>query len=143
MARIDALLMETVKAGASDLHMVPGFVPMLRVKGDLVSTKYNQLSHKLNEQLFFEIIAPEQQDRLKTNLELDYAYELVGVARFRCNFFYTMRGMAGVFRQIPSKIMTLEELGMPPGVQNILQIQRGLVLVVGPTGCGNPLLWQP
>jgi twitching motility protein PilT len=137
MARIDALLAETVKAGASDLHMVPGFVPMLRVKGDLVPTKYNQLSHKLNEQLFFEIIAPEQQDRLKTNLELDYAYELKGVARFRCNFFYTMRGMAGVFRQIPSKIMTLEELGMPPGVQNILQIQRGLVLVVGPTGCGK------
>ena len=137
MARIDALLAETVKAGASDLHMVPGFAPMLRVKGDLVPTKYNQLSHKLNEQLFFEIIMPEQQDRLKTNLELDYAYELEGVARFRCNFFYTMRGMAGVFRQIPSKIMTLEELGMPAGVQNILQIQRGLVLVVGPTGCGK------
>ena len=80
---------------------------------------------------------PEQQERLKTNLELDYAYELKGVARFRCNFFYTMRGIAGVFRQIPSKIMTLEELGMPAGVQNILQIQRGLVLVVGPTGCGK------
>ncbi len=65
-----------LRSDASDLHMVPGFAPMLRVKGDLVPTKYNQLSHKLNEQLFFEIIMPEQQDRLKTNLELDYAYEL-------------------------------------------------------------------
>ncbi len=137
MARIDALLSETVKAGASDLHMVPGFAPMLRIKGDLVPTKYNQLSHKLNEQLFLEMMAPEQQERLKTNLELDYAYQLKGAARFRCNCFYTMRGVAGVFRQIPSKIMTLEELGMPPSVQNILQIQKGLVLVVGPTGCGK------
>ncbi len=137
MARIDALLVETVKAGASDLHMVPGFSPMLRVKGDLVPTKHGQVSHKLNEQLFFEMMAPEHQERLKTNLELDYAYELKGAARFRCNFFYTMRGLAGVFRQIPSKIMTLEELGMPAGVQNILQIQKGLVLVVGPTGCGK------
>jgi twitching motility protein PilT len=137
MARIDALLAETVKANASDLHMVPGFAPTLRVKGDLVPTKYGQVSHKVNEQLFFEVIKPEQQERLKTNLELDYAYELKGVARFRCNFFYTMRGIAGVFRQIPSKIMTLEELGMPAGVQNILQIPKGLVLVVGPTGCGK------
>jgi twitching motility protein PilT len=137
MARIDALLAETVKSNASDLHMVPGFSPMLRVKGDLVPTKHGQVSHKLNEQLFFEMIGSERQERLKTNLELDYAYELPGIARFRCNFFYTMRGIAGVFRQIPSKIMTLEELGMPAGVQNILQIPKGLVLVVGPTGCGK------
>jgi len=59
------------------------------------------------------MMTPEQQERLKTSLELDYAYELRGVARFRCNSFYTMRGIAGVFRQIHPKIMTLEELGMP------------------------------
>ena len=137
MARIDALLTETVKVGASDLHMVPGFTPMLRLKGDLVPTKYAQLTHKVNEQLFFEMIMPEQQERLKKNLELDCAYELGDVARFRCNFFYTMRGIAAVFRQIPTKILTLEDLGMPTGVANILRIQKGLVLVVGPTGSGK------
>jgi twitching motility protein PilT len=137
MPKIDVLLTEMIEAGASDLHMVPGLPPLLRLKGDLVHTKHAPLSHKLNEQLFFEMMTPEQQKRLQTTLELDQAYEVADLARFRCNYFYQMRGVSAVFRQIPTRIKNLEQLGMPPGVQNILKIKRGLVLVTGPTGSGK------
>jgi twitching motility protein PilT len=137
MPKIDALLTEMIQAGASDLHMVPGLPPLLRLKGDLVHTKHAPLSHKLNEQLFFEMMTPEQQKRLQTTLELDQAYEVGDLARFRCNYFYQMRGVSAVFRQIPTKIKNLEQLGMPAGVQTILKIKRGLVLVTGPTGSGK------
>ncbi len=137
MAKLDGLLTEMIKLGASDLHMVPGLPPMVRLKGDLSPTKHNALSHKINEQLFFEIMSPEQQKKIVSTLELDMAYEITGLARFRCNFFYQVRGLSAVFRQIPTDIKTLEQLGMPPGVRNILQIRKGLVLVTGPTGSGK------
>lgn len=137
MPKIDGLLTEMVKAGASDLHMVPGLPPMLRLRGDLVRTKHNPLTHKINEALLFEMLTTEQQKRLQTTLELDRSYEIEGVARFRCNYFYQMRGLTAVFRQIPAKISTLDELGMPEGVKKLLQIRRGLVLVTGPTGSGK------
>lgn len=110
---------------------------MLRLKGDLVQTKHKPLSHKFNEELFFEMMLAEQQRRLQTTLELDIAYEVPGLARFRCNYFYQMRGISAVFRQIPTQIKTLEQLGMPHGVQSILKIRKGLVLVTGPTGSGK------
>lgn len=137
MGKIDPLLVDMVAAGASDLHMVPGLPPMLRLRGDLVPTKFGLLSHKVNEQLFFEMLHEEQQRRLMTNLELDQAYEIEGVARFRCNYFYTLRGLAGVFRQIPAEIMNLEQLGMPRAIYKILEIERGLILLTGPTGSGK------
>ncbi len=137
MAKIDTLLTEMVRSGATDLHMVPGRPPMLRLKGDLVPTRHNRLSHKINEELFFQILSPQQQQRLKTTLELDLSYEIEGVARFRCNFFYQMRGLAGVFRQIPTHIKTVEELGLPASVKNVLAIRKGLVVVTGPTGSGK------
>lgn len=137
MAKIDALMREMVGAGASDLHMVPGLPPMFRQRGDVLPTKYPPLSHQLNEQLFFEVMTPEQKKKLQTTLELDKAYEIEGLARFRCNFFYQMRGVSAVFRQIPTEIKTLEQLGMPQGVRNLLAIRKGLVLVTGPTGSGK------
>jgi twitching motility protein PilT len=137
MAKLDALLTEMIESGASDLHMVAGRPPLLRLKGDLVPMKHDRLTHKSNEQLFFEILSPDQQHKLQTTLELDRAYEIAGLARFRCNFFYQMRGLSAVFRQIPTNIKSLDELGMPPGVHGILKIRRGLVLVTGPTGSGK------
>lgn len=137
MAEIDALLKEMVKSGASDLHMVPGLPPTLRLKGDLVPTKHGQLSHQINEQLFFEMMTPEQKKKLQTTLELDMAYEIQELARFRCNYFYQVRGISAVFRQIPADIKALDQLGMPAGVKNILMIRKGLVLVTGPTGSGK------
>jgi len=137
MARIDTFLREIVEAGASDLHMVPGLPPMLRLRGDLIRTEHNPLTHALNEQLFFEIMTLQQQEKLKTTLELDRAYEIEGLARFRCNFFYQMRGVSAVFRVIPTHMRSLEDLGMPPGVNRILEIRKGLSLVTGPTGSGK------
>jgi twitching motility protein PilT len=137
MPKLDTLFTEMIRSGASDLHMVPGLPPMLRLKGDLSPTKHGPLSHKINEQLFFEIMSPEQQGRIRQNLDLDMAYEVPGLARFRCNFFYQLRGLSAVFRQIPTKIATLADLGMPAGVQSILDIRKGLVLVTGPTGSGK------
>jgi twitching motility protein PilT len=137
MAKIDRLFVEMVKSGASDLHMVPGFPPLFRLKGDLVPTRYGKLSDKLNKEFFFEMIGPEKQKKLTTELELDQAYEIKGLARFRCNYLYTMKGLCAVFRVIPTKIMTLEQLRMPDGVRKIFGIQRGLVLVTGPTGSGK------
>jgi twitching motility protein PilT len=137
MAAIDKFFTEMVRAGASDLHMVPGRPPMLRLKGELVPTKNETLNHALNERLFFEILTPEQQTKLKTTLELDRAYEIEGLARFRCNFFYQQRGVSAVFRVIPTEIKNLEQLGMPAGVHNLLKVQRGLCLVTGPTGSGK------
>lgn len=137
MARIDAFFHDMVKAGASDLHMVPGLPPMLRLKGDLAPMNHQPLSHAMNEELLFEILTPEQQKKLKTTLELDRAYEISGLARFRCNFFYQMRGVCAVFRVIPTDILGLEALGMPRGVKRILDVRKGLVLVTGPTGSGK------
>jgi twitching motility protein PilT len=137
MAVIDPLFHEMVKVGASDLHMAPGHPPLLRLKGEVVPTKHDRLSHASNEKLFSEMMSEEQMGRLKSNLELDMAYEIQDLARFRCNFFYGMRGMSAVFRVIPTDILSLDKLGMPEGVQRILSIQRGLLLVTGPTGSGK------
>lgn len=137
MAAIDVLLKEMFEKGASDLHMVPGRPPLLRLRGDLVPTKHRELTHELNERLFFEMMTPQQQRRLQTTLELDLAYEMSGLQRFRCNFFYQMRGLSAVFRHIPAVIKSLEQLGMPDGVKRVLEVRRGLVLVTGPTGSGK------
>jgi twitching motility protein PilT len=137
MARIDSLLKEMLQSGASDLHMIAGRPPMLRLRGDLVPTKHQALTHDLNEKLLFEMMTPQQQKRLQTTLELDLAYELPGLARFRCNYFYQVRGLSAVFRHIPADILSLEKLGMPEGVKKIIEIRKGLVLVTGPTGSGK------
>ena len=137
MPEIDALLTEMIEAGASDLHMVPQLPPMLRLQGDLVPTRHDRLTHEQNQKLFFEMMTPAQQRRLQTTLELDQAHEVKDVARFRCNYFYQMRGLSAVFRHIPTTIQTLDDLGMPPGVHKLLEIRRGLVLVTGPTGSGK------
>ncbi|MEW6349177.1 MAG: type IV pilus twitching motility protein PilT [Thermodesulfobacteriota bacterium] len=137
MAKIDVLLKEMVDRGASDLHMVPGMPPMLRLKGEVVPTNYRQLTNEMNEQLFAEILTEEQVAKYHNNLDYDCAYEIAGVARFRCNFFYQQRGAAAVFRVIPTKILSLEALGMPSGVNKLLAVRKGLVLVTGPTGSGK------
>ena len=137
MAQIDTLFHEMVGAGASDLHVVPAMPPMLRLRGDLVATNHEARTHASNEQLFLEILDPQQQKKLKTTLELDMAYEVPGLARFRCNFFYQRRGLSAGFREIPTDIKSLDDLGMPVGVQRILEIRKGLILVTGPTGSGK------
>jgi len=137
MPQIDHLFRETFKQGASDLHMVIGRPPMLRVRGELVPTGFPVVSAKHSKDLIYEILDPEQREKIEKHLDLDFAYELEGVARFRANIFFQHRGMGAVFRLIPEKVLTLEQLNMPPVLKKLSDMRAGLVLVTGPTGSGK------
>jgi len=137
MAKIDAYLRETKDRGASDLHMIIGFPPMLRLQGELTPTKHPVLTSESNRNLLFDMLTEDQQSTLENHRDFDIAYELEGVARFRCNFLYQHRGIGAVFRMVPTEILTLEKLQLPPVLKTIAMLKRGLVLVTGPTGSGK------
>jgi len=137
MARLDSLFHEMQDRGASDLHIVVGRPPMLRTRGDLVETEHERLTASKAEELIVEILTPAQQEQVERHLDLDFAYELPGLARFRANVMHQHRGLGAVFRIIPTDIMTLEELGMPPAVRKLAEMPAGLILVTGPTGSGK------
>jgi len=137
MARIDEYFREMKDYGASDLHMVIGFPPLLRIRGELTPTNHPVLTDESNRDLLFELLTENQQSTLESHRDFDMAYELEGVARFRCNFLYQQRGVGAVFRLIPADILTLEQLQLPPVLKNIAMLKRGLVLVTGPTGSGK------
>src|SRR4026209_1033961 len=119
MADIDQYFKETVKQGASDLHMVVGKPPMLRVRGDLLPTSFPTITSKSNREIIYEILNQEQRERVESNMDLDFSYELTGVGRFRGNIFYQHRGMGAVFRLIPAGMVTLDQLRMPPILKKI------------------------
>lgn len=137
MAVIDTYFREMKDREASDLHMVIGFPPLLRLKGDLVPIEHPVLTPESNLKILFEILSPSQQAYVEQNRDFDMAYELENTGRFRCNFFYQQRGISAVFRIIPTKILTLEELNMPEAIKTIAEFRQGLVLVTGPTGSGK------
>ena len=137
MAMIDTYFREMKERGASDLHMIIGYPPMLRLKGELVPTNHPVLTAESNRSLLFEILTEDQRSVLQSHRDLDMAYELEGIARFRCNFLYQHQGIGAVFRLIPTDIMTLEQLQLPPVLKSIAMLKRGLVLVTGPTGSGK------
>ncbi|PKN29614.1 MAG: type IV pili twitching motility protein PilT, partial [Deltaproteobacteria bacterium HGW-Deltaproteobacteria-21] len=137
MAKINELFREMKEAGASDLHLATGFPPMLRLKGEMSRTKHEILTNQSLTEMLYEILSPEQQHHLEEHRDLDAAYELEGVARFRCNFFYQHRGISAVFRIIPTKILTIEDLKLPSVLYKIAEFRRGLVVVTGPTGSGK------
>ncbi len=137
MAIIDTYFKEMANKGASDLHMVIGFPPLLRLRGELVPMDFPVLTPESNKEVLFKILTLEQQKTVENNLDFDMAYELEGVGRFRCNYFYQHRGIGAVFRIIPTEILTLEQLNMPGAVNSIAEFTKGLVLVTGPTGSGK------
>lgn len=137
MARIDAYFREMKDRGASDLHMIIGFPPMLRLRGELTPTEHPVLTAASNREILFEMLTEDQQSTLESHRDFDMAYELEGFARFRCNFLYHHRGVGAVFRMIPTDILTLEQLQLPAVLKNIAMLKRGLVLVTGPTGSGK------
>ena len=137
MAKIDAFFRLMNAQGASDLHMAADCQPCLRINGDLDPIKYKELPHDELMALLGEI-APEQ--KLKTYEEtgdIDFAYEIKGLGRYRANYFRQASGCGAVFRQIPSKIMTIEQLGLPPIARQFAMLDKGLVLVTGATGSGK------
>ncbi|HUL12967.1 MAG TPA: type IV pilus twitching motility protein PilT [Methylococcaceae bacterium] len=134
---IAELLAFSVKNGASDLHLSSGLPPMIRVDGDIRRINVPALDHKDVHALLYDIMNDKQRRDYEEFFETDFSFELPGVARFRVNAFNQDRGAAGVFRTIPSKVLTLEELGCPQFFQDVTRHPRGLILVTGPTGSGK------
>jgi twitching motility protein PilT len=136
-ALLNQLLRLTSDSGASDLHLRTGEVPILRRDGELVRQEGQVLEADVLDQMLTSIMAPADQVIFRENGDVDWAYELPGAARFRCNAAQERRGPMGVFRVIPSRILTVEELGLSPEIQKLCYLPRGLVLVTGPTGSGK------
>ncbi|MFH4416519.1 MAG: type IV pilus twitching motility protein PilT [Neisseriaceae bacterium] len=134
---ITELLTQTVKMGASDLHLSPGFPAKIRLNGDIVDLEEARLNREDIEQMFACIANAVQRKVFEEKLELDFSFALEGVARFRVNVFSTSNGTALAFRVIPSKVVTLEDIKAPDLFKTILAEPRGLVLVTGPTGSGK------
>ncbi len=137
MAKIDALFKMMQQQGASDLHMSSGAPPIFRLHGEMVRIKSPDLSNEQVTALLFEILDEEQKQTFETTRDLDFAYEIPGLARFRGNILDTYRGVAAVFRIIPSEILTADQLKLPEGVRKMTRFNKGLVLVTGPTGSGK------
>ena len=134
---ITELLAFSVKQGASDLHLSAGLPPMIRVDGDVRRINLPPLEHKQVHDLMYDIMNDKQRKDFEEFLETDFSFEVPGVARFRVNAFNQKRGAAGVFRTIPSKVLSMEDLGLSQVFRDICLTPRGLVLVTGPTGCGK------
>ncbi len=134
---ITELLAFSAKQGASDLHLSAGLPPMIRVDGDVRRINLPAMDHKQVHSLIYEIMNDKQRRDYEENLETDFSFEVPGVARFRVNAFNQNRGAGAVFRTIPSKVLSMEELGMGQVFRDICAVPRGLVLVTGPTGSGK------
>lgn len=137
MARIDSFLRLVLEQKASDLHFHAGNPPIIRHDGDLIPLPFRSLSRDETQRFLREIMTPKQQAILDQDLELDFAYAVEGVGRFRVNVFHQSRGLGAVFRVIPQKIPSLDELGMPLSIKKLANTSNGLVLVTGPTGSGK------
>ena len=134
---ITELLAFSAKQGASDLHLSAGLPPMIRVDGDVRRINLPALDHKQVHELIYDIMNDRQRVDYEKFLETDFSFDVPGVARFRVNAFNQNRGAGAVFRTIPSKVLTMEDLGMGEVFRKITEAPRGLVLVTGPTGSGK------
>jgi twitching motility protein PilT len=134
---ITQLLAFSVKNKASDLHLSAGLPPMIRVHGDVRRINVEALEHKEVHDMVYDIMNDSQRKMYEETLECDFSFEIQGLARFRVNAFNQNRGAGAVFRTIPSKILTLEQLNAPKVFAELALKPRGLVLVTGPTGSGK------
>jgi twitching motility protein PilT len=134
---VTQLLAFGVEQGASDCHLSAGEPPMLRVNGDLKKLDHPPLTKEEVHGLVYDIMSDAQRKNFQETYECDFSFALGDVARFRVNVFMQRKGEGAVFRTIPSKILSLEELGMPPILKQLCEKEKGLILVTGPTGSGK------
>ncbi len=137
MANLHQLLKAMVEKGASDLHITTGSPPQLRIDGKLVPLKTPPLTPVETKQLCYSILTDSQKHKFEEESELDLSFGVKALSRFRANIFMQRGAVAGAFRTIPFKILTFQELGLPPIVAELARKPRGLVLVTGPTGSGK------
>jgi twitching motility protein PilT len=137
VAKIDAFFKMMNEQGASDLHLVAGSQPILRVHGDMERIKYKALDNDELKAMLYEI-APENKIKVfEETGDVDFAYEIPNLARYRANYFQQKWGVGAVFREIPSTILTSEQLGLPKVITKLSMLHKGMVLVTGPTGSGK------
>jgi twitching motility protein PilT len=135
---IEAYLAYMVELGASDLHLSPCEVPMLRLHGEMTRVPgAKECSSEETARLIFQLMQPRYKQEFEAGADTDFAHEIPGVARFRCNVFAERKGPGGVFRVIPSKIPSAEDLGLSKAILDLCFLSKGLVLVTGPTGSGK------
>ena len=137
MAKIDAFFKLMAEQGASDLHLVSGQQPILRIHGEMERVKFKTLDNDELKAMLYEIAPEEKVKKFEETGDIDFGYEIPGLARYRANFFQQKYGVAAVFRQIPSDVLTADQLGLPPIVKKFAMLHKGLVLVTGPTGSGK------
>ncbi|MDO9211724.1 MAG: type IV pilus twitching motility protein PilT [Deltaproteobacteria bacterium] len=134
---ISELLIFVQKENASDLHLSAGESPMVRIHGEMKRIEMPPISKENLHMMLYDILNDQQRKRFEEMHELDFSIDLKGIARFRVNAFRQARGEGVVFRVIPSKILTIEQLGLPKSLREVTKNERGLVLVTGPTGSGK------
>jgi twitching motility protein PilT len=134
---ISELLLFVHKEGGSDLHISAGEPPMLRIHGEIKRIEMPPLTREELHVMLYDVLNDQQRKKFEETHELDFSLELKGIARFRVNAFRQQRGEGVVFRVIPSKILSLEQLGLPKSLREVCMNERGLVLVTGPTGSGK------
>jgi len=137
MARIDAFFKLMHEQGASDLHLASGSPPIFRIRGGLQRIKYKILENDELKAMLYEIVPENKIKVFEETGDIDFGYEIPGLARYRSNFFMQKNGIGAVFREIPSKILSAEQLGLPDIMTKLSMLPRGLVLVTGPTGSGK------
>ena len=137
MARIDGLFKMMKEQGASDLHLSSGCPPIFRLHGEMVRLNFKPLVHEEIQSLLYEIINDQQKEFFEAKKDLDFAYSIQDMARFRGNMMMQHKGIAAVFRMIPGKILSADDLNLPDGVRKMTMLKKGLVLVTGPTGSGK------
>src|ERR1035437_40333 len=137
MITLHQLLKAAVKQGASDLHIVAGSPPVLRVEGRIVRVKSADLSSDQTRGICYSILTDAQKSRFEATKELDFSFGIKSMARFRANLFFQRGAVSGVFRRIPIEVPDIDLLGLPPIVSEVVNYPTGLVLVTGPTGSGK------
>jgi len=137
MAKIDAFFKLMHEQGASDLHLVAGQPPALRIRGEVERIKYKLLTSDDLRAMLYEITPEHKIKVFEETGDMDFGYEIPGLARYRANYFMHKNGVGAVFREIPNAIMSAEQLGLPPVVSKLAMLPRGLILVTGPTGSGK------
>ncbi len=137
MAQIDAFFKLMNDEGASDLHMVAEQQPILRIRGDMERVKFKRMENDELRAMLYEICPEEKIKIFEEKGDVDFGYEIPGLARYRCNFFKQKYGVGAVFREIPSDILSCEQLGLPKVIPRLAHLPKGLVLVTGPTGSGK------
>ena len=137
MSTIDNLFHLLHTNHGSDLHLSAGSPPVLRIYGDLVRVDAPAVNSEELMAILREMVPMERVQSFEQSGDLDFAYEIPGLARYRANFFRQNRGVAAVFREIPQRISSVEELGLPPMLRELALLPKGLVLVTGPTGSGK------